>query len=65
MWNLKKKKIQGTDWWLPEAERGRGFEVSKTGEGAQKVRTSSYKINSHGDVMYNSVTTVNDILLYI
>ena len=47
-------QIQRTNWWLPEATRGRvGGEM---GEGGQKVQTSSYKINKswecnvqHGD----------------
>ena len=34
--------MQGTDWWLPEI----GVGVSQTGEGSQKVQTSSYKINN-------------------
>lgn len=38
--------------------------VGKTGEGAQKVQTSSYKV-SHGDVAYSMVTIVKNTLLHI
>ena len=37
------------------------------GEGGQKVRTSSYKINKslhHGYVMYSMVAIVNNTVLY-
>lgn len=46
MWNLKKinktpnLQIERTDWWLPGVG-GWG----ETGEGSQKVQTSSYKMN--------------------
>lgn len=36
----------------------------RLGEGDQKVETSSYKI-SHGNIMYNVVTTINNTVLYI
>ena len=41
MWNLKNKTkfIERTDWCSPGGQGG------KTGERAQKVQTSSYKIN--------------------
>lgn len=35
------------------------------GEGGEKVQTSRVKLNSLGDVMYNVVTIVNDIVLNI
>ena len=44
--------------------RGRRVGVGKTGEGGQKVQTSSYKI-SPGDVMYSMVTIVNNTVLHI
>jgi len=38
--------------------------MGKTGDGDEKVQTSSYKI-SPGDEMYSKVTTVNKILLQV
>ena len=35
-------QIQRADWWWPEA--GAGSRVQETGEGGQKVQTSSHKI---------------------
>ena len=55
--------MQRTDWWLPEARGVQGGWV-KTGEGGQKVQTSSYKI-THGDVTYSMVTKGNNTMSYI
>ena len=41
-----------------------GQKVGKTGEGGQKVKTSSYKIR-HEDIMYSMVTVVNNTVLHI
>lgn len=35
------------------------------GEGLQKVQTFSYKIKSPGDIMYSTVTIVNNAILDI
>ena len=35
------------------------------GGSGQKVPISGYEIVSHGDAMYNMVTIVNNIVLYI
>ena len=42
-----------------------GVEVRGTGEGCQKVQTSSYNIKSPGDVMQSMATTVNNTGLHI
>ena len=63
IWNLSKNKqtknklIEHTGG----CQRQGVGEVGKTGEGGQKVQTSSYI----GDVMYNMVTIVNNTVLNI
>ena len=39
--------------------------MGEMGEGSLKVQTSSYKIKSHGDVMYSMATIVNNTILHI
>lgn len=39
--------------------------MGEMGEGGQRVRTSSYKINKFWDIMYSMVTVVNDTVLYV
>ena len=59
---LKQKELKGTKidgyqgLWV-------GQKVGKTGEGGQKVKTSSYKIR-HEDIMYSMVTVVNNTVLH-
>lgn len=44
--------------------RGSTLGAGKIGEGGQKVQSSSYKLISPGDVMYN-MATINVYQLYI
>lgn len=44
--------------------KGWGQGVSKMHESGQKLQTSSYKMERHGNVMYNVVTTVNNTMLH-
>lgn len=46
---------------LPEV----GLEADKISEGGQKIKTSSYKLKSHADVVYNRVTRINNTVLHI
>ena len=41
-----------------------GLGMGRMGEGGQKIQSSSYKI-SHGEIMYNVVTIVNNTVLHI
>lgn len=50
---------------LKEIARGRGLEVGKMGQGGQKLKTFSYKINNNGDVIYSVMTIVNNTILHI
>ena len=61
MWDLEKNKLESR---LMVA-RGRKQGVGEMGGGGQKVPISGYEIVSHGDAMYNMVTIINNIVLYI
>ena len=68
MWNLKKKKYKGAKQNKSDLQihstnvcllKGRQVEGwAKLGEGNQKVKTSSYKVINHRDIIYSTGSMV-------
>lgn len=50
--------------WLKQIQKNFSIKIVM-GEGLQKVQTFSYKIKSPGDIMYSTVTIVNNAILDI
>ena len=67
MWNLKKKiqrsktkqiRLTDTQYKCVFAEGEAGGRMGKIGEGNQEVKTSSYKVINHRDIIYSTGSMV-------
>lgn len=63
MRNVKKTELIDTEsrWWLPGD--GGGGVWGRWGDVRQMAKTSSYKRNKFGELMYNLMTVVNNTVL--
>lgn len=71
MWNLKTNSSNNNNKTISivtknrlMVARGGSCIAGELDEGGQKIKISSYRINS-GDITYSMATTANNIVLYI